>query len=72
VWNKQPEHQCLNGSKIIYNDPYFVDYEDVKELAYNHRILKSPSTPKKESKQRVKKEVLKKKELVEIIITLLF
>jgi hypothetical protein len=54
VWNNQPEYQRLNVRKIVYDGPPFVDYEDFKKLAYYNRKLISPSTPKKERKQRVK------------------
>jgi hypothetical protein len=42
VWNKQPEHFGLVAGKFYYDGPSFIDYVDVKKLAYDNRKLKAP------------------------------
>jgi hypothetical protein len=57
VCNKQHEHFRIVAGKFYYEGPSFVDDVKIEKLAFENRKLKAP---KKEHKQRVKKEVPKK------------
>jgi hypothetical protein len=72
VWKEQDEHQIFNKNtcKCHYTKPSFIVDDDVKELVRNNRKLKAPGFKKTiQIKITPKKEVPKKKELVEIIIS---